>query len=272
MKTMQKRSARKTARPVKSLVKALRILDVLGDRPGGLGITDLSQVLKAPKSTVHRLIATLEWVGYVVFDIPTTKYVLGSRLARLGEQLSQQSPLLSFGVPTLEELTRECGEASHLAILEGTEVVYISREESKEPMRISFGAGHRAPAHCTALGKIFLAGLSDAEIRELYRGKKKLPKLTSWTRTNIGEVTAEMAAVRREGIAYDNEEYMPGLKCIAAPIRDYTTRIVAAMSLSMFTHRMTAERKKFFKEALLRASSALSEKLGYHAAGKTAAV
>ncbi len=268
MSPKTKRSTRKTARPVKSLVKALRILDALGDRPGGLGITELSEKLKAPKSTVHRLMATLEAVGYAVFDISTAKYVLGSRVAKLGEQLNQQSPLLNFGVAALEQLTRECGEASHLAILEGTEIVYISREESKEPMRVSFGAGHRAPAHATALGKIFLAGLSDGEIHTLYKGKKKLPQLTPRTKAKPEEVIAEMAAVRREGIAYDDEEYMPGLRCMAAAVRDYSTRIVAAMSLSMFKHRMTAERKKHFKEALLRASAELSEKLGYHGAMK----
>ena len=272
MSPKAKRSTRKPARPVKSLVKALRILDALGDRPGGMGITDLSEALKAPKSSVHRLMATLEAVGYVVFDITTAKYVLGSRVAKLGEQLSQQSPLLSFGVAALEQLTRECGEASHLAISEGTEVVYISREESKEAMRVSFGTGHRAPAHCTALGKIFLAGLSNGDIQELYRGRKKLPQLTPRTKTKLEEVIAEMGAVRREGIAYDNEEYMPGLRCMAAPIRDYSTRIVAAMSLSMFKHRMTAERKRFFKEALLRAGAELSEKLGYHGASKQLAL
>ena len=136
-----KPAIRKNNKPVKSLIKALRILDALGDCPSGLGITQLSETLKAPKSTVHRLIATLETVGYTVFDPPTAKYMLGTKLARLGEQLSHQSSLLTFGVPILEELTRECGEASHLAIMEGTEVVYISREESKEPMRISYARG-----------------------------------------------------------------------------------------------------------------------------------
>ena len=137
---------------------------------------------------------------------------------------------------------------------------------------MSFGAGHRAPAHATALGKIFLAGLSDGEIHMLYKGRKKLPQLTPRTKAKPEEVIAEMAAVRREGIAYDDEEYMPGLRCMAAAVRDYSTRIVAAMSLSMFKHRMTAERKKFFKEALLRASAELSEKLGYHGASKQLAM
>ena len=250
-------------RSVKSLAKALRILDALGDRPGGLGITDLSASLGAPKSTVHRLVATLESCGYVVFDPPTARYVLGSRLAKLGEQLSYQSPLLTFGVSTLEVLTQKCQEASHLAILEGTEVVYVSREESKQPVRISFGMGHRAPAHCTALGKALLAGLTDAEIRMLYKNVRRLERLTSHTRTALDDLLAELAVIRKEGIAYDNEEYMDGLRCIAAPVRDFSARIIAAMSLSMFKHKMTAQRKAMFKAALAHAGGELSQKLGF---------
>lgn len=261
----------KRHRPVKSLAKALRILDALGDRPGGLGITDLSVALSAPKSTVHRLVATLESCGYVVFDPPTQHYVLGSRLAKLGEQLSYQSPLLTFGVSTLEQLTHKCKEASHLAILEGTEVVYVSREESKDPVRISFGMGHRAPAHCTALGKALLAGLTDAEIRMLYKNSRKLDRLTPHTRTALDDLLKDLAAIRREGIAVDNEEYMAGLRCIAAPVRDFSARIVAAMSLSMFKHKMTSQRRALFKAALLQAGNELSQKLGFADPRKPAA-
>jgi len=263
MKRKAGRSARKNSTPVKSLTKALRILDALSDGIAGVGITDLSQLLKTPKSTVHRLIATLEAAGYVAFDPATAKYGLGGRAARLGEQLNRQSPLLTFGAPMLERLTQECHEASHLAILQGTEVVYISHEESKEPVRISFGMGHRAPAHCTALGKVFLAGLSDSEILMLYRNEKKLERLTPQTISSLDKLLTEIAVVRKEGIGQDNEEYTRGLRCMAAPIRDFTSRTVAAMSLSMFKHRMTPERRAFFKDALVRATAEVSEKLGF---------
>jgi len=257
------RASIRNKRPVKSLVKALRILNALGDCSRGLGITELSGTVKAPKSTVHRLIATMESVGYVVFDRPTSKYVLGNRVARLGEQLNQQTPLLTFGVPTLERLTRECHEASHLAILRGTEVVYISQEESREPVGISFGMGHRAPAHCTALGKALLAGLSNDRIAALYESKKRLDRLTPHTRTKLEDLFSDIAIVRRDGVAYDVEEYVPGLCCIAAPIRDFSSRIVAAMCVSMFKHKWTPARKALLRSALSRASGELSEKLGF---------
>jgi IclR family transcriptional regulator, KDG regulon repressor len=258
-----KHLSQKNRRPVQSISKALRILDALGDCPGGLGITELSGTLKSPKSTVHRLVATLETEGYVYFDVLTTKYLLGSRVAKLGDHFNQQSHLLTFGVPTLVQLTRECKEASHLAILEGTEVVYISQEETKEPIRISFGMGERAPVYCTAGGKVFLAGLADIEIRRLYENNVRFKRYTPRTKTRLEDLLTEIAMVKREGVAYDNEEYSPGLCCIAAPVRDFSSRTVAAISLSMIKQKMTAERKPFFKEALLRASVALSEKLGF---------
>jgi IclR family KDG regulon transcriptional repressor len=263
MSPRNNRTSIKNKRPVKSLVKALRILNALGDCSSGLGITELSGTVKAPKSTVHRLVATMESAGYVVFDAPTSKYVLGTRAARLGEHLNQQTPLLSFGVPALEQLTRECREASHLAILQGTEVVYISQEESREPMRISFAMGHRAPAHCTALGKAFLAGLTNDQIAALYKNKKKLERVTPSTRTRLEDLLSDVAVVRREGVAYDTEEYMPGLCCIAAPIRDFSSRIVAAMCVSMFKHKWTPARKARLRSALFRASGELSQKLGF---------
>jgi DNA-binding IclR family transcriptional regulator len=96
----------------------------------------------------------------------------------------------------------------------------------------------------------------------LYK-KAELEQLTPRTVTKLPKLLEEIAAVRREGIAYDQEEYMTGLQCIAAPIRDFSSRTIAAMSLSVFKHKMTAERKALLKHALLRASLDVSEKLGY---------
>jgi IclR family transcriptional regulator, KDG regulon repressor len=102
----------------------------------------------------------------------------------------------------------------------------------------------------------------------LYKNKKKLDRLTPHTRTRIEELLSEISTVRREGIAYDSEEYMPGLRCMAAPIRDFSSRITAAMGVSMFKHKLTAERKAFFREALFRSSAELSEKLGFTRASR----
>ncbi len=254
----------KNGHEVKSLIKALRILDALGESPGGLGVTKLSQAFQAPKSTVHRLLTTLKSEGYVVFDPNTSRYLLGTRVAKLGEQLFQQSPVLTFGVATLEHLTRNYRETSLLAVLEGTDVVYsISREERKDPLRISFGMGYRAPAHCTALGKACLSGQSEAEILKLYKNRKQLGRFTPRTVINVKKLLSELSVVRKDGLAYDNEEYIPTVRCLAVPIRDFSSRVVGSIGLSTPKHRMTAARKAQFTKALLDASAELSEKLGF---------
>lgn len=238
-------------------------MDVLGDSEGGLGVTDMSHALKAPKSTVHRLLATLKAEGYIGFHPDTSRYVLGSGVAKLGEQLRHRSRLLTFGVPTLEHLTRECGETSYLAIREGTEVAVLAKEESQGFLRISIRMGYRCPAHCTALGKACLSGLSDDEILSLYKNKKRLQQFTPRTLTRVEDLLTEIAAVRREGVAFDNEEYAADVRCLAAPIRDSSSKVIAAITLATTRARMAAERKAFFKGILIQATSELSEKLGF---------
>src|SRR5262249_43528922 len=101
--------------------------------------------------------------------------------------------------------------------------------------------------------------------RMLYKNSRRLDRLTPHTRASLDDLVKELAVIRREGIARDNEEYMAGLRCIAAPVRDFSSRIVAAMSLSMFKHKMTADRRAKFKGALLQAGYDLSQKLGFPA-------
>ncbi len=260
-----RRAASKNKYPVKSLVKALQILDALAKQPSGCGITELSEMLRIGKSTVHRLLATLKEEGYVVFHPVNSRYILGGRIAKLAQQLSEQSPLLTFGVPIIQRLAREYNETVNLAILEGTEVVYIAGEEGRELLRSHCVLGYRAAAHATALGKVCLSDLSDEEIHQCYGRVKRLAKTGPKTITSINKLLEEVSSVRKSGFAYDNEESGSGVYCIAAPIWDYSGRLVAALSFSLPKSRMTATRRPALREGLLRASGRLSEALGYFA-------
>lgn len=255
-------SSADSRRPVKSLLKALRILDVLGESESGLGVTVLSRTLKAPKSTVYRLVTTLQSGGYISFDPVTAHYDLGSRVVKLGEQLRHRSPLLSLGPLMLERLTRESDETSYLAVREGTEVAVLAKEESKGVLRIAVNVGYRSPAHCTALGRACLSGISDREIVRLYRNKK-LHSCTPRTKTRLDAVLREVAAVRRTGIAVDREEYAEAVCCIAAPIRDSSSQVIAAITLATTRARFTPEREALFRQLLLHVTDEFSQKLGY---------
>jgi DNA-binding IclR family transcriptional regulator len=256
--------------PVKSLIKALCILEELGES-GMLGVTQLGQRLGIRLSTVHRLLSTLEGKGYVLCDSSTSKYMLGGMIARLGDEISHQSPLLKHGTAAVEALSRECNETVNLAILDGTNVVYVARHESRHMLRTTNALGGRWPAHVTALGKACLADLRDDEILRLYDGAKKLNKLTPKSITNVRSLLAELAVVRREGIARDNEENSLNVYCIAVPIRGPSGRVAAALSISAPKARMNPDRLDALKLILIRAGTDLSEKLGGHAVNPSGA-
>lgn len=246
--------------PVKSLIKALQIMEELADR-GGCGVTELSKILGLRLSTVHRLLSTLKGRGYVLFDSGTSKYSLGGMITKLGDSLSRQSPLLRHGMVTVEELSRECNETVNLAVLEGTNVRYTARHESNHSLRV--GVGGDWPAYATALGKACLAGLSDDEVLRLYKGSKKFRKLTPHTISTMKDLLAELVIVRREGIAMDNQENSIGVQCLAVPVTGSSGKTAAALSISAPSVRMTPEHIRFLKLCLVKAGADLSAKLGF---------
>ena len=250
--------------PVKSLVKALRILDVLAERPTGFGITELSEALDIGKSTVHRLLATLKEEGYVAAHPAGSRYILGGRIGRLGQQLSDQYQLLTFGVPIIRLLATDHNETVNLAVLEGTEIVYIAGEESRETLRNHFLLGSRAPAHATALGKVCLSALAPEEIRRRYKGVK-LIQLGPKTIKTFSGLLEELSAVREAGFAYDDEESGPGIYCIAVPVRLFSGGPAVGLSFALPKPRITPTRRLAMRNALLLGSQQLSRQLGYEA-------
>jgi DNA-binding IclR family transcriptional regulator len=261
-----RRAASKNKYPVKSLVKALRILDVLAERPGGFGITELSEELQIGKSTVHRLLATLKEEGYVLTHPGGSRYILGGRVARLGQQFSDPYQLVTFGEPTVRRLAREYNETVNLAVLDRTEMVYIAGEESRETLRNHVLLGSRAPAHATALGKVCLSTLAPEEVRRRYKGVK-LPAQGPNTIKTLSGLLEELSAVREAGFAYEDEESGPGIFCIAVPVRLFAGGPVAALSFAMPRPRITPARRLTMRNALLQASEHLSNQLGYRTRG-----
>jgi DNA-binding IclR family transcriptional regulator len=248
--------------PVKSLAKALRILDLLAERPTGFGITDLSESLQIGKSTVHRLLATLKEEGYVVMHPENSRYILGGKIARLGQQLSDQYQLVTFGMPVIRRLAREHNETVNLVILEGTEIVYIAGEESRETLRNHVLLGVRAPAHATAVGKVCLSSLTVEEIRQRYKGAK-LTQIGPKTIKTLSALLEELSAVREAGFAYDDEESGSGIYCIAVPVRSFPGGLPAGLSFAMPKPRMTPARRLIMRNALLQGSAQISQQLGY---------
>jgi DNA-binding IclR family transcriptional regulator len=249
--------------PVKSLAKALRLLDTLGNYEGGTSIAVLSKELKMGKSTVHRLLATLREFDLVWFDADTANYALGARILRWSDLLVRQNLLIRHGLPILRELVQACHETAYLAVLEGTEMVYVAQHETMERLRMNEAVGNRVPAHCTALGKAMLATLSEQDFYDLYRGTDTLKMVTPNSIADKRRLWEHLQKVRQDGVAYDFEENVVGGVCVGTVVRDYSGRPAAAMSISTPTQRLRGEKLLTFKEYLLAAAAKLSAELGY---------
>ena len=249
--------------PVKSLVKALNIIEFLGTTEGGSTLTEISLKLHIGKSTVHRLLATLRDHDFVWLDPSSSRYVLGARILQLSEQLSRHSILIRLGEPFLSRVTEAMDETSNLAVLDGQEVLYLVMKQSTHPLQVSGQTGKRLPAHCTAVGKALLSGLSREEIIRLYERKQSLRTYTSRSIATLPELCDHIDKVRKAGMAVDNEELYKGVVCLGTPIRNRQSKVVAAISISFPKHRVNPEAMEHARLLLLDCASELSRQMGY---------
>jgi DNA-binding IclR family transcriptional regulator len=196
---------------VRSLDRALALLDALAAAPSGLGLVDLSRRVGIAKSTAHRLISTLEHRGFVVRRPDDGRYLPGLKLLASPETASWLHG-------ALEELARHSGESVNLGVLHGVDVVYIDRVESQHALRWGLKIGSHVPAYCSAMGKAILAELP-LHIQGPLLDTMTLRPLTPHSITDRAALEEELSRVHANGYAFDDEEYMEGVRCIAAPVR-----------------------------------------------------
>jgi DNA-binding IclR family transcriptional regulator len=249
--------------PVKSLIKALNIVEHLGTIEGGSTLTEISAKLRIGKSTVHRLLATLRDHDFVWLDPLSSRYVLGAKVLQLSEQLSRHSILIRYGAPILSRLSQATDETCNLGVLDGREVLYLIMKESSHPLQVSGQVGKRLPAHCTAVGKALLSGLSREEIIRLYGKKEDLKAPTSNSISTLSDLCDHIDKVRKTGLAIDNEELYTGVVCMGTPIRNRHGRVVASISIAFPKHRIDPETLENSKLLLRDCAGEFSRQLGY---------
>jgi DNA-binding IclR family transcriptional regulator len=214
---------------VQVLDRALDLIELLSLERSGLGVTELGGRLSLHKSTVHRLLSALAERGYIEKD--DGRYRLGLKFVELASLRLNQLELKTEAAPTLRRLASTLNRVAHLAILDGTEAVYIEKLEPQASLRMYSQIGRRIPIHCTALGKSLLSGLSETELDAL-TARLTFEKFTQATLTTPGQLKDDVARTRRRGWSLDDEEYERGIRCVAVPVLDYTRRVVAAVSVS----------------------------------------
>jgi IclR family KDG regulon transcriptional repressor len=244
---------------IQSVAHALDVLEEFRDETEELGVTELSKKLKLHKNNVFRILATLQSRNYIEQNRANDNYRLGIKCLELGQTFIHQRGLLKQARPILQELAETTGETSYISILRGIEVVYLDAVETSSTVRVISRVGLHMPLHATAAGKALVSYDSDDELRKLFSGD--LPRFTKATRTDVDDFIKEVALVREHGFATDLEE---GLRCIGAPVRDYTRKVVGAVSVSGPAHRLSDERiATVIGPELDRAGKALSARLGF---------
>lgn len=249
---------------IQAVSHALDLLEQFHEDVDELGVTELSKRLKLHKNNVFRLLATLESRGYIEQNKATENYRLGLKSLELGQTFIKQMGLLRQAKPILEKLVEDCNETSYVTIFKEGHIVYLDVVETDMTVRVVSRVGSRLPAYCTASGKVHLANLSDEEVNEILPDEK-LKTYSPTTLSSRKELKEQLTVVAEQGYAVDDEELDQGVRCVAAPIRDYTRRIVGALSISGPSMRLNNERiVEELVPLVQKAAENLSTRLGYY--------
>lgn len=228
-----------------------------------MGLSEISRKNSLPKSTTHRVLKTLEKEGFINQNKTNGKYRLGTSLVELGNIASKNIELRRVALPYIEKLSRESRETVHLGILRKDEMVVVEASPSKDsPLRVEVSIGTKAPLYCTGTGKATLAFQPKEEISRILKKKRKV--LTENTIVDKERLLEELQRIRKRGYAVDNMEYDKGIRCIAAPIRDHSGRVLGALSVSGPAVRITKESISEFTVRVKKVAEKISSELGYN--------
>lgn len=245
---------------LESADRVLRLLELF--RPGerDLTLSEIAERLSLPKSSVHRLLGTLMVHEFIERDAATRRYRLGLRVFEIGSVAIHERGLHKAAHPMVEELAATSGETCHLAVLSGTDAVYVYKIGGARSIIMSSRVGGRAPCYCTSIGKVLIAWSGEELIKRVV--SNGFHAYTPNTIASADTLASELEKVRRRGYAVDIEEFERGLRCISAPVRDHTGGVVAALGLAGPASRLTTERLRELVAPVIAAADAVSRSLG----------
>lgn len=247
---------------IKSLDRALNILELIVGNENGMGVTEISRALGIHKSTVYRLLDTLKYRGYLEKDEDSHKYISGIKLFELSSKVLNDIDSRTRVRPYLEELMKKTKETIHLGIIDNGEIIYLDKVESTATIRMYSQVGKRAPVHSTSLGKAIMAQLSETEVRKILKEEGMVAQ-TENTITDVEEFLRHLKKVKQQGYAVDDEEQEKDIRCIAGPIFNHRGDVVASFSISAPISRMTKKRMEELSELVVQYSKKMSRSLGY---------
>jgi IclR family transcriptional regulator, KDG regulon repressor len=248
--------------PVKAVARALSILEALLHHPSPISITQLSQQLGLYPSSVHRMVDTLKYWGFIEQVPYTQEYTLGLKVVELGMAKLHQLNVFNEATPFLKQIAEQFDETVNLAVLDQGEVVYLDKVESTRIVKAILYPGKRAPFHCTAIGKVLMA-FQPKTVRSKIIKEKKLTRYNQNTITDPEVLENELMKIRDSGYALDNGEQVEEVHCVAVPIYDIHGKVIAAISISAPAFRMGTEKKKEIITFSRKKAMEISKRLGY---------
>lgn len=249
---------------IQSVSHALDILESFTRTEDELGVTELSKRLGLHKNNVFRLLATLEHRGYIEQNKTTESYRLGAKTLQLGAIFIEQRECRRQARPYLEALMGASGETAVVAVLRGDKVIFMDSVETGKTVRAVSRVGAMIPAHCTAVGKMMLAALPASELVRLYP-EMNLPPLTGKSIKTRDLLLGELKKIAEQGLAFEREEADPDVRSIAAPIMDFSGKVVAAAGIVAPAHRLLEEglEKGGIASLVQETGRAISAKMGF---------
>ena len=246
---------------VQSLTRGLSILEALAKAEAGVSLTDIAQRVQLPVSTTHRLLSTLEKMGYVYQSEELSRWYVGLQAFTVGAGFLANRDFVGQSHVYMRRLMEQSGETANLAILDGTEAVFIAQVQCREMMRILVKLGSRVPLHASGVGKAIFAALPDEQIDAILK-VKGLPRITENTIVAPETMWAALKVIRHRGYSFDDEEHAPGTRCVAATIYDEHAEPLGAISLAGPSSRLPDERIKQLGPIVAHTAEELTRKLG----------
>jgi IclR family transcriptional regulator, KDG regulon repressor len=249
---------------IQSIERAFAILEEVARHRDGIGLAELAKRVGLHSSTPFHLVRTMVQLGYVNQPKDSKKYRIGRRLFTLAAAALDEVELVNLATPVLEKLTTETGESSHFAIRSGDEIVVVAKTAGSGMFQLVDRSGAVRPAHATALGKVLLAALPPVELaRDL--ASRELRSFTAKTIVEREPLERELDEVRRKGIAYDDGEFDPEVRCVAVPVRDFAGRVIGAIGISGPIWRLSLQALQDKSVRVREAAASLSAELGARA-------
>lgn len=254
---------KETKNPVQSAERIFQVMEMLADH-GEMGLMELSTALNLHKSTVHRLLMSLIYMGYAKQDEVSQKYMLSYKVVNMASKVLERTDVLQIAKPFMERLSDLSGEAVHLVQREGNNILYIYKIEAKVgTIRMVSHVGMVHPMYCSGVGKAIMATLPEKEVRKIWN-ESTIEKKTDKTITDYAKMLEVLEEVKRNAYALDDEENENGVRCIAACLYGHQKEVKYAFSISGPTSRMTKERVKELAVDVRKVQEELSRELGYY--------